>query len=66
MPQYIRKQAHRVVHRRVRKKISGTSQRPRLAVHFSGKHVYAQVIDDAGGRTLAAASTVEKDSSLKE
>lgn len=65
MPQYIRKQAHRVVHRRVRKKIAGTSQRPRLAVHFSGKHVYAQVIDDAVGRTLAAASTVEKDSSLK-
>jgi large subunit ribosomal protein L18 len=65
MPEYLRKQAHRVVHQRVRKKISGTSQRPRLAVHFSGKHVYAQVIDDAEGRTLAAASTVEKGFSPK-
>jgi large subunit ribosomal protein L18 len=65
MPQYLRKQAHRVVHRRVRKKISGTSHRPRLSVHFSGKHVYAQVIDDTGGRTLAAASTLEKDANAK-
>lgn len=60
MPQYIRKEAHRVVHRRVRKKLSGTSQRPRLAVHFSGQHVYAQVIDDTQRITLAAASTLEK------
>lgn len=65
MPQYIRKEAHRVVHRRVRKKLSGTSQRPRLAVHFSGQHVYAQVIDDTQRITLAAASTVEKDIAAK-
>ena len=46
-------------HRRVRKKIVGTAQRPRLAVFRSNKHVYAQAIDDIAGRTLVAASTVE-------
>ena len=46
-------------HRRVRKKIMGTAQRPRLAVFRSNKHVYAQAIDDIAGRTLVAASTVE-------
>lgn len=45
-------------HRSVRKKIAGTSECPRLAVHKSGKHIYAQVIDDSKGVTLAAASTV--------
>jgi large subunit ribosomal protein L18 len=46
-------------HRRVRKKVMGTAQRPRLAVFRSNKHVYAQAIDDIAGRTLVAASTVE-------
>ena len=46
-------------HRRVRKRVSGTAERPRLAVFRSNKHIYAQVIDDVAGRTLAAASTVE-------
>ena len=46
-------------HRRVRKKIMGTAERPRLAVFRSSKHVYVQAIDDIAGRTLAAASTVE-------
>ena len=45
-------------HRRVRVKTTGTAERPRLAVFRSLNHLYAQVIDDAGGRTLAAASTV--------
>jgi large subunit ribosomal protein L18 len=48
-------------HYRVRKKVSGTAERPRLAVFRSNKHITAQVIDDRTGRTLAAASTVEKD-----
>ena len=46
-------------HRRVRQKISGTPERPRLAVYRSNRHIVAQVIDDRAGRTLVAASTVE-------
>jgi large subunit ribosomal protein L18 len=48
-------------HRRVRKKIHGTAERPRLAVHRSNKHIVAQLIDDDAGRTLVAASTAEPD-----
>src|SRR5258708_15632800 len=47
-------------HQRLRKKVAGTPERPRLAVHFSGKHIYAQVIDDLAGRTVAAVHTTEK------
>ena len=45
------------VHVRIRKKLSGTPERPRLAVHFSNQHVYAQVIDDTKGCTLTSACT---------
>jgi large subunit ribosomal protein L18 len=48
-------------HVRIRKTISGTTERPRLCVHFSGQHIYAQVIDDIAGRTLASANTTEKE-----
>ena len=47
-------------HLRVRKKIQGTAERPRLNVFRSSKHIYAQVIDDVAGVTLVAASTVDK------
>jgi large subunit ribosomal protein L18 len=46
-------------HHRVRKKLGGTSERPRLAVFRSNRHIYAQVIDDVSGRTLASASTLD-------
>ena len=48
-------------HKRVRGKISGTAECPRLSVFRSHSHIYAQLIDDVTGATLAAASTVEKD-----
>ena len=53
---------------RIRKRINGSAERPRLSVYRSGKHIYAQVIDDVSGSTLAAASTLSGDlkGTLKE
>ena len=48
-------------HNRLRNKISGTAERPRLCVFRSAKHIYAQLVDDVAGKTLCAASTLEKD-----
>jgi len=48
-------------HLRVRKKVSGSTARPRLVVSRSSRHVFVQVVDDAAGRTLASASTMEAD-----
>ena len=53
-------------HRRIRKKISGTNTRPRLAVFRSARHIYVQAIDDNSGSTLAASSTVAIQKSLKK
>lgn len=52
-------------HLRVRKKIEGTAQRPRLNVYRSSKHIYVQLIDDVAGVTLVSASTVDKELSEK-
>lgn len=52
-------------HARVRKKVSGTAEMPRLCVYRSANHIYAQVIDDVKGVTLCAASTVEKAIAIK-
>lgn len=60
MSHHNRKAARAKVRRRIRKKIAGTAECPRLAVHFSNMNVYAQLIDDDNGVTLASASTLEK------
>ena len=49
------------LHSRVRRKVIGTAERPRLSVYRSVGHIYAQVIDDRGGRTIASASSVDKE-----
>jgi large subunit ribosomal protein L18 len=60
MAQNSRADIRRAVHTRIRKKVRGTTERPRLAVYRSLNHIYAQVIDDEQGMTLATASTTEK------
>ncbi|MDT9754739.1 50S ribosomal protein L18 [Heyndrickxia coagulans] len=52
-------------HARVRAKLSGTAERPRLNIYRSNKHIYAQLIDDVNGVTLASASTLDKELSLE-
>lgn len=51
---------------RIRKKLSGSTERPRLTIYKSLKHIYAQVVDDSSGKTLAHASTLSKDFKGKE
>ncbi len=60
MAQKKKAEIRRAVHGRIRKKVRGTTARPRLAVYRSLNHIYAQVIDDDNGKTLATASTTEK------
>lgn len=59
-----RNEARKFRHKRVRKKIYGTPERPRLNVYRSNNHIYAQIIDDTNGHTLISASTLDKE--LKE
>ena len=63
MPDKNQKKATRLLRRKhsVRNSLSGTAERPRLSVYRSGKHIYAQVVDDIAGRTLAAAATTQSD-----
>ncbi len=56
-----REAQRKIRHRRVRKRVSGTAARPRLAVFRSNRYIYAQVIDDVAGSTLVSASSTEKD-----
>jgi len=53
------------IHKRIRKRVRGTAERPRLAVFRSLSHIYGQVIDDAAGKTLVSASTTEKGAAAK-
>lgn len=62
MKKYIRE----FKHQRVRKKITGTSDRPRLAVFRSHQHIYSQIIDDSKGQTLAAASDLKLENGTKK
>jgi large subunit ribosomal protein L18 len=54
-----RKEIRKRIHTRIRRKVAGTQDRPRFAVHYSNQHIYAQIIDDSQGRTLCAASTLD-------
>ena len=56
-----KKEATQKRHRRLRAKLSGTSETPRLAVYRSTKHIYAQIIDDVKGVTIVSASSLDKD-----
>ena len=60
-----RAEARKVRHRRIRKKLVGTTQRPRLTVFRSSRHIYVSAVDDDAGHTLAAANTLQIKESLK-
>lgn len=55
-----RKSVRQRIHSRIRKKVAGTAERPRLAVNYSNQHLYVQVIDDEAGTTITAASSLDK------
>jgi large subunit ribosomal protein L18 len=61
MAQKNRAEVRRAVHGRIRRKVKGSTERPRLAIYRSLNHIYAQVIDDERGQTIVSASTTEKD-----
>src|SRR6186997_3113041 len=65
MPQINKKEIRHRIHKRIRRKLSGSPERPRLAVFRSLKSIYAQVIDDANGRTIISASSLEKEAGAK-
>jgi large subunit ribosomal protein L18 len=65
MAQKSRADIRQGVHSRIRKKVQGTAERPRLAVFRSLNHIYAQIIDDVAGTTLATASTTDKTLGVK-
>ena len=56
-----KREARKRRHRRVRKRVHGAAARPRLAVYRSNRHIYAQLVDDEAGRTLASASSLEEE-----
>jgi len=60
MPRDSKDMIRQRIHRRIRRRLAGTTERPRLAVFRSVKHIYAQIIDDTQGRTVASASSNEK------
>jgi large subunit ribosomal protein L18 len=65
IPEISKNKTRRRIHERLRGRLQGTPERPRLNVYRSLNHIYAQVIDDATGKTLAAASTVQGDKGSK-
>ena len=60
-----RRESTRRRHARVRRRVKGSSERPRLAIFRSNQHIYAQIIDDSEHKTLASASTLDKDTDVK-
>ena len=60
-----KKQIRARIHKRIRRRLAGSSERPRLAIFRSVAHIYAQVIDDSRGTTLVSASSVDKDAKAK-
>src|ERR1041385_7636332 len=56
-----RAEVRTAIHQRIRRRVKGSTERPRLAIYRSSNHIYAQVIDDRQGQTLVSASTTEKD-----